>query len=150
MSLRMDYQQASPIAVKAMEALEAAVNRLPLESALMTLVKLRVSQLNGCAHSVDRFTEEARLHGETERRLYAASVWRESPLFTERERAALNWTECVTRIAVSHAPDADYELLSNHFSENERVDLTLLISTVNSSNRLSISFRQRGLREITD
>lgn len=143
MQPRMDYHQASPVAVKAMQALEQAVNRLPLEPSLAALVKLRTSQLNGCAWSVDRCTHEARLQGESERRLYAVSVWRDSPMFNERERAALNWTEVVTRIAVSHAPDEDYAWVSQQFSDSERVDLTLLIATVNSMNRLSVSFARQ-------
>ena len=143
MTSRIDYHTASPVAMKAMQALEQAVNRLPLDGSLAALVKLRASQLNGCAWSVDRFTHEASLQGESERKLYAVAVWRESPLFSERERAALGWTEAVTRIAYTHAPDRDYAWLSEHFSESERVDLTLLISTVNSWNRLTVSFGQR-------
>ncbi|MDD1968533.1 carboxymuconolactone decarboxylase family protein [Pseudomonas sp. NPDC090203] len=143
MTSRIDYHQASPVAMKAMQALEQAVNRLPLDATLAALVKLRTSQLNGCAWSVDRFTHEASLQGESERKLYAVAVWRESPLFSDRERAALGWTEVVTRIAHTHAPDSDYAWLSEHFSESERVDLTLLISTVNSWNRLTVSFGQR-------
>lgn len=143
MTSRIDYHQASPLAMKAMQALEQAVNRLPLDATLAALVKLRTSQLNGCAWSVDRFTHEASLQGESERKLYAVAVWRESPLFSVRERAALGWTEAVTRIAHTHAPDSDYAWLSEHFSESERVDLTLLISTVNSWNRLTVSFGQR-------
>lgn len=140
--LRRDCHAAAPVAIKAMQALEQATSRLPLEPLLATLVKLRVSQLNGCARSVDRYTHDSDLLGESERKLYAVAVWRESPLFSERERAALGWAESVTRIAHSHAPDADYTWLSAHFSESERVDLTLLISTVNSWNRLRISLGQ--------
>lgn len=139
---RLDSPSVSPVAIKAMLALEQAVNRLPLEPSLVALVKVRASQLNGCAWSVDRYTHEASLQGESERKLYAVALWRESPLFSERERAALGWTESVTRIARSHAPDADYAWLSTQFIESERVDLTLLISTVNSWNRLRISFGQ--------
>ena len=139
---RLDCHAASPVAIKAMEALEQAVNRLPLAPLLATLVKLRVSQLNGCARSVDRYAHDSDWLGESERKLYAVAVWRESPLFSERERAALGWAETVTLIARSHAPDADYAWLSLHFNESERVDLTLLISTVNSWNRLRISFGQ--------
>jgi AhpD family alkylhydroperoxidase len=139
---RLNYATVSPVAIKAMQALEQAVNRLPLEPSLAALVKVRVSQLNGCAWSVDHYTHEASLQGESERRLYAVALWRESPLFSERERAALGWTESVTRIAHSHAPDADYAWMSTQFIESERVDLTLLISTVNSWNRLRIGFGQ--------
>lgn len=127
--------------MKAMQAVERAVSHLPLEPSLVALMKLRVSQLNGCAASVDRYAQEASLQGESERKLYTVAVWRESPLFSDREQAALNWAECITRIAESHAPDADYDRLSQHFSEAERVDLTLLIATVNCWNRLTVCFR---------
>jgi AhpD family alkylhydroperoxidase len=141
MSPPTDIHHASPMAMKAMQAFEQAVDHLPLEPSLMTLVRLRVSQLNGCAVSVDRYAYQASLQGESERKLYAMAVWRESPLFSDREHAALNWAESITHIATSHAPDADYLWLSQHFNDAERVDLTLLIAAVNSCNRLAISLR---------
>lgn len=142
MTARTDFYKASPAALTALIALEAAVGKLGLEPALLDLVKLRASQINGCAFCVDLHTADARKRGETERRLYGVTVWRETPFFTPRERAALAWTEAVTRIADTHAPDADYAELAEHFSDKERVDLTLAIGTINSWNRLAIAFRK--------
>ena len=142
MEQRIDFYKASPDAIKALIALEAAVIKLGLEAPLMELVKLRASQINGCAFCVDLHTSDARKKGETERRLYAVSVWRETPFFSARERAALGWTEAITNIAQTHAPDEDYNNLREHFSEREMVDLTLAINTINSWNRLSIGFRK--------
>ena len=141
MQPRLDFYKASPDAAKAMLALEAAVKSLGLESSLLELVKLRASQINGCAYCVDMHSRDARKHGESERRLYAIAVWREAPFFTERERAALAWTEALTRISETRAPDADYEWLSSQFNERERVDLTLAINAINGWNRLAVGFR---------
>lgn len=142
MQPRIDFYTASPDALKAMMALENAVSKLPLEKSLIELVKLRASQINSCAFCVDMHTADARKGGETERRLYAVSVWREAPFFTPRERAALAWTESMTLISQTHAPDADYELLASVFSPSEMVDLTVAISTINSWNRLAVGFRK--------
>ena len=141
MQPRLDFYKASPDAAKAMLALEAAVKSLGLEPSLIELVKLRASQINGCGYCVDMHSRDARKHGESERRLFALTVWRETPFFTERERAALAWTEALTRIAETRAPDADYEWLSSQFTDRERVDLTLAINAINSWNRLAIGFR---------
>ena len=142
MEQRADFYKASPDAIKAMIALDAAVSKLGLEPLLLDLVKLRASQINGCAFCVDMHSADARRKGEAERRLYAVAAWRETPFFTPRERAALAWTESVTLVAATHAPDADYAELAEHFSEKERVDLTTAIATINSWNRLSIAFRK--------
>ena len=142
MEQRADFYKASPDAIKAMIALDAAVSKLGLEPLLLDLVKLRASQINGCAFCVDMHSADARRKGETERRLYAVAAWRETPFFTPRERAALAWTESITLVAATHAPDADYAELAEHFSEKERVDLTTAIATINSWNRLSIAFRK--------
>ena len=142
MEQRADFYKASPDAIKAMIALDAAVSKLGLEPLLLDLVKLRASQINGCAFCVDMHSADARRKGETERRLYAVAAWRETPFFTPRERAALAWTESVTLVATTHAPDADYAELAGHFTEKERVDLTTAIATINSWNRLSIAFRK--------
>ncbi|MFS1287961.1 carboxymuconolactone decarboxylase family protein [Pseudomonas piscis] len=142
MQPRLDFYTASPNALKAMLALEAAVSRLPLEKSLIELVKLRASQVNGCAFCVDMHSLDALKQGETERRLFAVAVWRESPFFTARERAALAWTETLTRLSETQAPDADYELLAGQFSPSECVDLTMAISTINSWNRLAVGFRK--------
>ncbi len=142
MHARIDFYTASPYAIKALIALEVAVNKLGLEPSLLELVKLRASQINGCAFCVDMHTTDARKAGETERRLHGVSVWRETPFFSERERAALSWTEAMTQISLTHAPDADYELLKSQFTPKEQVDLTLAISTINSWNRFAIGFRK--------
>ncbi|MYM88619.1 carboxymuconolactone decarboxylase family protein [Rugamonas sp. FT82W] len=142
MNARIDFYNASPDAMKAMIALEVAVNKLGLEAPLLELVKLRSSQINGCAYCVDMHTTDARKAGEAERRLHGVAVWRETPFFTERERAALAWTESLTRLADTHAPDADYELLQAQFSPKEQVDLTLAINTINAWNRLAVGFRK--------
>jgi AhpD family alkylhydroperoxidase len=142
MNARTDFYKASPDALKAMIALEGAVNKLGLENSLLDLVKLRASQINGCAFCVDLHSSDARKAGESERRLYAVAVWREAPFFTERERAALAWTEAVTLISQTHAPDADYAALQSQFSAAEQVNLTVAIATINSWNRLAIGFRK--------
>ncbi|POA31520.1 MULTISPECIES: carboxymuconolactone decarboxylase family protein [unclassified Pseudomonas] len=142
MQSRVDFYTASPDALKAMIALESAVTKLPLEKSLIELVKLRASQINGCAFCVDMHTADARKGGETERRLYAVSVWRETPFFTPRERAALAWTEALTRISETHAPDEDYALLSAEFDAKEMVDLSVAITTINAWNRLAVGFRK--------
>ena len=142
MNARTDFYAASPDAVKALIALEVAVNKLGLEPALVELVKLRASQINGCAFCVDMHTTDARKAGETDRRLHGVSVWRETPFFTERERAALAWTEALTQISLTRAPDADYELVKTQFTPKEQVDLTLAISTINSWNRFAVGFRK--------
>jgi len=142
MQARADYYNASPDAMKALIALEVAVNKLGLEPSLLELVKLRASQINGCAFCVDTHTTDARKAGETERRLHGVLVWRETPFFTERERAALAWTEALTQLSLTHAPDADYALLKANFNEKEQADLTLAIATINAWNRFGVGFRK--------
>src|SRR5205823_10633908 len=134
--------KASPDAAKALMALETTLPRLSIEPLLIDLVKLRASQINGCAYCVDMHSRDAGKKGETERRLYAVAVWRETPFFTPRERAAFAWTEAVTRVADTHVPDADYEALLAHFNEVESVNLTLAIGLINTWNRLAIGFRK--------
>ena len=142
MQQRLDFYKASPDAMKALIALEVALGKRGLDTTLVNLVKLRASQINGCAYCVDTHTSDARKAGEAERRLYAVSVWRETPFFTARERAALAWTEALTQLPQTHAPDADYEALQAQFSEVERVDLTLVIGAINIWNRLGVGFRK--------
>ena len=137
---RIDYNVA-PGAYKAMLGLETYVRQSGLEPSLLELVKLRASQINGCAYCIDMHTKDARAGGETEQRLYALSAWRETPFYTDRERAALAWTEAVTQVAEGHVPDEVYELARQHFTEKELVDLTLGIVAINGWNRLAISFR---------
>lgn len=146
MEKRIDYYSASKEALDAMLSLEKSVGKLVLEPKLVDLVKLRASQINGCAFCVDLHTREARQAGETERRLYAVSVWRETPFFSARERAALGWTEAITLIADTHAPDSDYQMLAAHFNKKEMTDLTLAIITINAWNRLAIGFRKMPTR----
>lgn len=142
MSKRIDFYTASPDAMKAMMALEGAVKKLAIDPVILELMKLRASQINGCAFCVDMHSTEMRQAGESERRIATVCAWDDTPFFTERERAALAWTEAVTRIADSRAPDAAYAALAGHFSPKEMVDLTLAINTINSWNRLAIAFRK--------
>lgn len=142
MNARTDFYTASPDAMKAMIALEVAVNKLGLEAPLLELVKLRASQINGCAFCIDMHTTDARKAGETDRRMHGVAAWRETPFFTEREQAALAWTEALTQLSITHAPDADYERLQSQFTSKEQVDLTLAINTINSWNRLGVGFRK--------
>jgi AhpD family alkylhydroperoxidase len=141
MEPRLDYTQASPEAYKAMVHVEGVVRRSRLDASLLELIKIRASQMNGCAFCIDMHTKDARAKGETEQRIYALNAWRETPFFTDKERAALAWTEAITNIQQGHAPDAVYQELSAHFSEAERVNLTLAITTINAWNRIAIGFR---------
>ena len=141
MEQRLNFYKASPEGMKAMTAFEAALGKRGLEPALVNLVKLRASQINGCAYCVDSHAHDLRKGGEEERRLYALSVWRETPFFSARERAALAWAEALTLLPETHAPDADYEVLRAHFSETEIVDLTLVIGAINVWNRIGVGFR---------
>lgn len=142
MTVRLDYYSASPKAMKAMIAMEALTRDLSIEPALLNLIKIRASQLNGCAFCTDMHSVDARRIGETDRRLYAIVVWRDSGFFSPRERAALAWTEAVTLLAQSHVPDDVYALAREQFGEGELVDLTMAVSAINSWNRLAVSFRQ--------
>jgi len=141
MKPHMNFYQAAPDTMKALGALEAQVQASGLEQSLIELVKTRASQINGCAFCINMHTQDARKHGETEQRLYLLNAWRESPLYTDRERAALAWTEAVTLISETHAPDDVYEAVRAQFSQAETVNLTMLIATINTWNRISISFR---------
>jgi len=141
MEARMNYAKAAPGAMKAMSALESYLANCGLEPGLKELVKLRASQLNGCAYCVDMHSLDARALGEAEQRLYALPVWPETPFFSERERAALLWTEKLTLISHDHVPDAVYEQVRPHFSDEELANLTLVIATINAWNRFGVSFR---------
>ena len=139
---RFDYKQVAPGAVRAQRGLETYVRESGLEHSLLALIKLRASMINGCAYCVDMHTKDARLAGETEQRLYAVSVWHETPFFTPRERAALAWTDAVTEVARTRVPDEAYEEVRQHFTEPEIVNLTMAIVAINGWNRLAIAFRQ--------
>ena len=141
MTPRMNIFQVAPEGSKAMVAVEAAINQSGLEHSLAELVRLRASQINGCAFCIHMHVKDALKNGESGMRLHMLDAWRESPLFTDRERAALNWTESLTRIAKTHAPDADYALLQSQFNETEIANLTLLIGAINVWNRVQIGLR---------
>ena len=140
---RLAYYQIAPDALKAVMGVENYIQHCGLEKSLIELVKMRASQINGCAYCLYVHSTDARKAGETEQRLYLLDAWEESRLYTERERAALAWTEAVTRISETRAPAAPYEALKPHFSEKEIVDLTVLIGTINLWNRLAIGFRSQ-------
>ena len=142
MKQRLDFYKASPEAIKAMMGLEHRVSKSGLEKPVVELVRLRASQINGCAFCLDMHTADARKGGENERRLATLSAWRETPFFTDRERAALAWTEALTLVADEHVPDDVWNQVHPHFSESELADLTLLVVAINGWNRFSIGFRK--------
>jgi len=141
MKPRLNPTAAAPDATKAMIALETYIKGSGLEPSLIELVKMRASQINGCAFCLDMHAKDARANGETEQRLYLLNAWHESPLYSDRERAALAWTEALTLVAQTHAPDDDYAALKAQFSDAEQVKLTLLIGAINTWNRIAIGFR---------
>jgi AhpD family alkylhydroperoxidase len=138
---RVDFNSSATDAYRAMIALETAVRKTGLERSLLELVKLRASQINGCGYCIDMHTKDARAAGETEQRLYCLSVWEETPFYTDRERAALAWTEATTRIADRNVPDELFEQVREFFTEQELVNLTLAVIAINGWNRMSIAFR---------
>jgi AhpD family alkylhydroperoxidase len=141
MQPRIDYLNFAPEAQKSLYALEKYLATCGLDHKLLHLLKLRASQINGCAFCIDMHSKDARALGETEQRLYSLDAWRETPFYTDQERAALAWVESVTLVSETHVPDAVYEEVKKHFSEKEIVDLTLLAATINMWNRLAISMR---------
>jgi AhpD family alkylhydroperoxidase len=141
MKPRLNYAKAAPGVYDAMDSLDSYLSQSSLGEPLLNLVRLRASQINGCAYCLDMHWKDLRAVGETEQRLYSLDAWRESPYYTERERAALAWTEAVTLIAADHAPDAVHQEGRAHFSERELADLTLAVATINAWNRLSIAAR---------
>ncbi|MBN9120518.1 MAG: carboxymuconolactone decarboxylase family protein [Planctomycetes bacterium] len=140
MQQRLNFVKLTPEPLKTMYGLGAYVESCGLEPALLELVKTRASQINGCAFCLDMHTQDARAAGETEQRLYALSAWRETPFYSDRERAALAWTEAVTRLD-GGVPDAVYDEARRHFSAKELTDLTWAVVVINGWNRLAISFR---------
>jgi AhpD family alkylhydroperoxidase len=143
---RLDLDGIAPAVYRAMEGLEqAAVKQAAasgLEPPLRELIRIRASQLNGCAYCIDMHTKDARAGGETEQRIYALPAWRETPFFTARERAALAFTESVTLLATTHVPDADWEAVAAEFSEAEAAALVALIVAINAWNRIGVSTRE--------
>lgn len=136
-----NHFKLAPEGIKALSVFEASLKASGLEESLLNLVKLRASQINGCAFCIHMHATEARAHGETEMRLYLLDAWRDSSLYTQRERAALAWTEALTLVAETGAPDADYALLASLFGDGEQVQLTLAIGAINLWNRLQVGFR---------
>ena len=141
MKARLNPYQAAPQTMKALQALETQLQASGLEKPLIELVKTRASQINGCAFCIDMHTQDARKQGETEQRLYLLNAWEEAAIYSERERAALAWTEAVTRVADTHVPDDVYELVRAQFNETELANLTLAIIAINGANRLNVAFR---------
>jgi AhpD family alkylhydroperoxidase len=137
----MNIFQVAPEGSKAMLAVEASIEKSGIEHGLLELVRLRASQINGCSFCVYMHVKDATKHGESDMRIHMLDGWRDSPLFTDRERAALNWTESLTRIAKTHAPDEDYAFLQSQFNETEIAYLTLLIGAINLWNRVQIGLR---------
>ena len=144
MSARIDYNKVAPGAFRAMFGLERYVRDCGLEPSLLHLIKMRASQINGCAYCLDMHSKDARAEGETEQRLYVLNAWREAPFYTERERAALAWTEALTLVAENHVPDEIYDEVRQHFTERELADLSLAVVAINGWNRLAISFRSEA------
>ena len=141
MEQRLNYVKLAPTGIQAMYRLSKYVEDSGLEHSLIELVKIRASQINGCAYCIDMHTKDARAQGETEQRIYLLDAWRETPFYTERERAALAWTESVTLISQGQISDEEYAAAREHFSEEELVNLTMAIIAINGWNRMAISFR---------
>ena len=141
MEARLDYMKLAPEPIKAMYALGGYLARCGLEKGLLELVKIRASQINGCAYCIDMHTKDARAAGETEQRIYCLSAWRECPFYTDRERAALEWTEAVTLITNGHVPDEVFQRVRPVFTDQELVDLNFAVVAINAWNRLAIPFR---------
>lgn len=141
MSQRLNAAKVAPAGYKLMLDMEAYLHQCGLEESLIELVKMRASQINGCAFCLDMHSRDARKNGETEQRLYVLPAWRETDLFSDRERAALEWTEALTLVSQTHAPDAAYAAATAQFNDAELANLTLLIGTINTWNRIAIGFR---------
>ena len=144
MKPRMEYWKIAPGAFKAMSSLEAYLRDCGMDRAFLHMIKLRVSQINGCAYCIDMHWKDARAAGESEQRLYGLDAWREAPYYTDRERAALEWTEALTNVTDGHVPDAVYETVRAHFSDKEIADLTWAVSAINAWNRVAIAFRSQA------
>jgi AhpD family alkylhydroperoxidase len=141
MTPRMNIFQSAPDACKAMMAVEASIEKGGLERSLIELVRMRASQINGCAFCIQMHAKDAVKHGESDMRIHLLDAWRDSPLFTDRERAALNWAESLTRIVKTHASDQDYALLQSQFNDTEIAYLTLVVGSINLWNRVQIGVR---------
>ncbi len=144
MKVRMEHWKVAPGGFRAMSSLETYLRDCGIDKSLLHMIKLRASQINGCAYCIDMHWKDARAAGESEQRLYGLDAWREAPYYTDRERAALQWTEALTNITHGHAPDAVYETARAHFSEKEIVDLTWAVAAINAWNRVAIAFRSEA------
>ena len=144
MKPRMEYWKVAPGAYKAMSSLEAYLRESGLDKPLLDMIKLRASQINGCAYCIDMHWKDARAVGESEQRLYGLDAWREAPYYTDRERAAFEWTEALTNVADGHVPDSVYESVTAHLSERELADLTIAVAQINAWNRVAIAFRSEA------
>jgi len=144
MKPRMEYWKVAPGGYKAMASLEAYLRESGLGKPLLHMVKLRASQINGCAYCIDMHWKDARAAGESEQRLYGLDAWREAPYYTDRERAALEWTEALTNITDGHVPDSVYDAVRGHFSEKELADLAWAVAAINAWNRVAIAFRSEA------
>jgi len=142
MQTRLDFLNADKDAIKALMGVESQISKGTLDILLKELVRLRASQINGCAFCLDMHVADARKAGESERRLATAAAWREAPFFSDRERAALEWTEALTLVSQNHVPDAVWNAVRPHFTDAELMELTLLITSINSWNRFSVAFRK--------
>jgi AhpD family alkylhydroperoxidase len=141
MTARIDFTKVAPGAVRAMYGLEKYLSEASIEEPLRLLVKLRASQINGCAYCIDMHSKDARAAGEKEQRLYGLAAWREAPYYSKRERAALEWTDALTLVADNHVPDDLYQRTRQQFNEQELADLTLVVAQINAWNRIAISTR---------
>ncbi len=141
MKPRIDLQRLNPKELQAMLTLQRHVEESGLEASLLKLVKMRASQINGCAYCLDMHSKDARAAGETEQRLYALNAWRETPFYSDRERAALEWTEAITLITQGHVPEETFASMLEHFTEQEIVHLTFAVVAINAWNRVAITFR---------
>ncbi len=144
MKPRMEYWKVAPGAFKAMSSVEAYLRESGLDHALLHMVKLRASQMNGCAYCIDMHWKDARATGESEQRLYGLDAWREAGYYSDRERAALRWTEALTNITDGHVPDAEFDAARAHFSDKELTDLTWAVAAINAWNRVAIAFRSEA------
>jgi AhpD family alkylhydroperoxidase len=141
MQARLEYAKVAPEAVKTMLGLAHYLNQSGFDSKLLNLIDMRASQINGCAYCLDMHWKDAKAEGETDQRLYSLDAWRETPYYSDRERAALAWTEALTRVTDGNVPDEVYEEVRKHFSEKELADLSLAVVAINGWNRLNIAFR---------
>ena len=144
MEQRINFIEKGQAAMKSMYGLGVYLAKCSIDKSLLNLVYFRVSQINGCAYCLDMHSKDLRVKGETEQRLYMLDAWREAPLYTEEERAALAWAEAVTNLTEGHVPDEVYEQARKQFSEEELIDLTLAVITINSYNRINIAFRTKA------